>query len=60
MSNLTIKRAIISVWNKDKVVPLAKKLEKQDVEIFSTGGTFRKLEESGVKVNRISEITQYP
>ncbi|MCF7740806.1 MAG: bifunctional phosphoribosylaminoimidazolecarboxamide formyltransferase/IMP cyclohydrolase [Candidatus Marinimicrobia bacterium] len=60
MSNLTIKRAIISVWNKDKVVPLAKKLEKQDVEIFSTGGTFRKLEESGVKVNRVSEITQYP
>ncbi|HMA61087.1 MAG TPA: bifunctional phosphoribosylaminoimidazolecarboxamide formyltransferase/IMP cyclohydrolase [bacterium] len=60
MTNFAIKRAIVSVWNKEKVVPLAKKLEEHGVEIFSTGGTFRKLKEAGIDVNRVTEITEYP
>lgn len=60
MSNLQVKRAIISVFDKTGIVELAKKLEEKNVEIFSTGGTFRKLEESGVKVTKISTLTGFP
>lgn len=60
MSELQIKRAIISVWNKEKIVPLAQKLREKEVEIFSTGGTYKKLQDAGLAVTKISEVTQYP
>lgn len=55
-----IKRALISVFNKDNVLKLAEFLIKKDVEIISTGGTFKYLKENGVKVTEISEITEFP
>lgn len=53
-------RAIISVSDKTGVVEFAKGLEKLGVEIISTGGTHKKLEEAGVKVTGISDITGFP
>lgn len=53
-------RAIISVSDKTGVVEFAQGLEKLGVEIISTGGTFKKLQESGVKVTGISDITGFP
>ena len=58
MSN--IKRAILSVFDKTGIVELAKKLDDNGVEIFSTGGTYKKLEEAGVQVTKISTLTQFP
>lgn len=55
-----IKRALISVSDKTGIVDLAKALAMQGVEIISTGGTAKALEESGIKVIGISEITGYP
>lgn len=60
MSNLKVKRAILSVFDKTGIVELAQNLEKNHVEIFSTGGTFRTLEEAGVKVSKISTLTGFP
>ncbi len=60
MSNLQVKRAILSVFDKTGIVALAKKLAEKDVEIFSTGGTYRKLEEAGLKVAKISTLTDFP
>ena len=54
---MKIKRALISVWNKEGVVELAKFLVNNDVEIISTGGTKKILEEAGLDVLSISDIT---
>ncbi|MBT3251421.1 MAG: bifunctional phosphoribosylaminoimidazolecarboxamide formyltransferase/IMP cyclohydrolase [Candidatus Marinimicrobia bacterium] len=52
-----IKRALISVWFKDGIVELANFLNEKGVEIVSTGGTQKKLEEAGIPVTPISQIT---
>ncbi len=53
-------KALISVSDKTGIVEFAKGLEKQGVEIISTGGTYKKLKESGIKVMEISELTGFP
>jgi len=55
-----IKRAVISVSDKTGVVELAKTLQDAGVEILSTGGTAKALENGGVKVTKISDFTGYP
>lgn len=55
-----IRRALISVSDKTGVVELAQELAKCEVEIISTGGTFRVLQEAGVPVIGISEVTHFP
>ena len=52
-----IKRALISVWNKDGILELAKFLMDNNIEIISTGGTKKVLQENNIKVKSISEIT---
>ena len=54
------KRALISVFDKDGVLELAKFLEERDVEIISTGGTFKYLKENGVNVIEVNEVTNFP
>ena len=53
-------RALLSVSDKSGIVAFAKGLEEQGWEIISTGGTFRRLQESGVKAIEIDEITKFP
>ncbi len=57
---LPIKRAILSVTDKSGLPELAQFLQKQGVEIVSTGGTKRILEQNGIKVISISEVTNFP
>ena len=45
-----IKRALISVYDKTGIVEFARTLANLDVEIVSTGGTSRLLEQNGIKV----------
>ncbi|MDD2353159.1 MAG: bifunctional phosphoribosylaminoimidazolecarboxamide formyltransferase/IMP cyclohydrolase [Candidatus Caldatribacteriota bacterium] len=54
------KRAIISVSDKTGIVKLAKGLNKAGYEIISTGGTAKKLKESGINVTLISDLTGFP
>lgn len=54
------KRALISVFDKAGVLELAKFLEERDVEIISTGGTFKYLKENGVNVIEVNEVTNFP
>ncbi|MBQ3642749.1 bifunctional phosphoribosylaminoimidazolecarboxamide formyltransferase/IMP cyclohydrolase [bacterium] len=52
------KRALISVWNKDKLVEFAKDLtEKFGWEIIATGSTFDLLKENHISAKEISEVT---
>jgi phosphoribosylaminoimidazolecarboxamide formyltransferase/IMP cyclohydrolase len=53
-------RAILSVSNKTGVADFARELQGLGIELFSTGGTRKSLEESGIKVHGISELTGFP
>ena len=53
-------KALISVSDKTGIVEFAKRLEKKGIEIISTGGTYKKLKEEGIKVKEISELTGFP
>tara|TARA_B100001741_G_C16555141_1_gene602154 strand:+ start:15202 stop:16725 length:1524 start_codon:yes stop_codon:yes gene_type:complete len=55
-----IKNALISVFHKDGLAPIVKKLDELDIEIYSTGGTQKFIEEEGVQVNRVEDLTSYP
>jgi len=59
-SVVKIERALISVSNKKGIVDFAKGLKEFGVEIISTGGTARLLNESGIDTVGISEITGFP
>lgn len=55
-----MKRALISVSDKTGIVEFAKELIALDVEILSTGGTAKRLRDSGLKVTDVSEVTGFP
>lgn len=55
-----VRRALVSVSDKTGLVPFAKELDKLGVEIISTGGTHKLLEQEGIKVTGISEVTNFP
>lgn len=57
---IKVKTALISVYNKEGVVELAKCLAKHNVEILSTGGTAKLLKEKGIKVTEVSDYTGFP
>ena len=55
-----IRRALISVSDKTGILEFAKALVEKDIEILSTGGSFRLLNEAGVKVTEVSDYTGFP
>lgn len=60
MRLLPIRRAILSVTDKTGLVDFAVFLAGNGVELVSTGGTFRILEEAGLAVARVSDVTGFP
>jgi len=61
MNNLQkISRCLISVSDKSGIVELAKYLVENNVEIISTGGTFKLLQQNQIKAKDISEFTGFP
>ncbi|MEJ7541189.1 bifunctional phosphoribosylaminoimidazolecarboxamide formyltransferase/IMP cyclohydrolase [Staphylococcus intermedius] len=54
-----MKKAILSVSDKTGIVQFAQSLVEAGYELYSTGGTFRAIDESGVKVTSVSELTQF-
>jgi phosphoribosylaminoimidazolecarboxamide formyltransferase/IMP cyclohydrolase len=55
-----VRRALISVSNKQGIQQLAKGLSELGWEIISTGGTARALEGGGVTVTRVEDVTGFP
>jgi phosphoribosylaminoimidazolecarboxamide formyltransferase/IMP cyclohydrolase len=55
-----VKRALISVSDKTGIVDFCRALQKLDVEIISTGGTATVLQDAGIDVADVSEITGFP
>ena len=56
----TITNALISVFHKDGLAPIVKKLDELGVNIYSTGGTQSFIEAQGISVNRVEDLTSYP
>ncbi len=60
MTDVAIKRALLSVSDKTGIVELASRLAKAGVELVSTGGTAKALREAGLQVRDVSDVTQFP
>jgi phosphoribosylaminoimidazolecarboxamide formyltransferase / IMP cyclohydrolase len=55
-----IKSALISVFSKDGLEPIVRKLHEQNVTIYSTGGTEEFIINLGIPVVPVEEVTSYP
>jgi phosphoribosylaminoimidazolecarboxamide formyltransferase/IMP cyclohydrolase len=53
-------KALISVSNKDGIIPFCLKLRDLNIEIISTGGTGKLLSENGISYTPIEEVTKMP
>src|SRR6516164_2614345 len=58
--NKKIKSALISVYYKDGLESIVKKLHKSGVIIYSTGGTQQFIEKQGVPCTPVESLTSYP
>ncbi|TAF33808.1 MAG: bifunctional phosphoribosylaminoimidazolecarboxamide formyltransferase/IMP cyclohydrolase PurH [Cytophagales bacterium] len=56
----TIHSALVSVYYKDGLEPIIHELNRLGIVIYSTGGTQKFIENLGVPVTSVEEITQYP
>ncbi|ANU11744.1 bifunctional phospho ribosylaminoimidazole carboxamide formyltransferase/IMP cyclohydrolase [Planococcus antarcticus DSM 14505] len=54
------KRALLSVSDKSGILEFAQELEKMGYELLSTGGTKKFLEENGVSITAVDEVTKFP
>lgn len=57
---IAIKRALISVSDKTGIVEFARQLREFDIEILSTGGTYKLLKENNIDVVEVSDYTGFP
>ena len=61
MSDLKkIQSALISVYHKDNLEEIVKKLDSLGVKLYSTGGTKDFIEKLNIKVTAVEDITSYP
>lgn len=61
MADPVVKRALVSVTDKTGIVEFAQALTSEfGVQVISTGGTARVLQEAGVAVTPIEEVTEFP
>ncbi|KQC31082.1 bifunctional phosphoribosylaminoimidazolecarboxamide formyltransferase/IMP cyclohydrolase [Flagellimonas eckloniae] len=52
--------ALISVFHKDGLEPIVKKLDELGVTLYSTGGTEKFIRDLGINVVPVEDVTSYP
>lgn len=60
MSNKKITSALLSVYHKEGLAPIVESLHAQGVKLYSTGGTQSFIEEMGIPVTPVEDLTSYP
>ncbi|MDP9330580.1 MAG: bifunctional phosphoribosylaminoimidazolecarboxamide formyltransferase/IMP cyclohydrolase [Actinomycetota bacterium] len=61
MSELTqVRRALLTVYDKTGVVELARELSAMGVTLVSSGGTAQALQDAGLEVTSVEEVTGFP
>lgn len=60
MEQKTIKTALVSVYHKDGLDAIIRRLHAEGVRLLSTGGTQKFIEELGIPCQAVEEVTTYP
>ena len=60
MSDKRIQSALISVFYKDGLDEIVRKLHELNVKIYSTGGTYNFIEDLGIPAETVESLTAYP
>ena len=60
MNNKSQKSALISVYDKNRIEEIAKKLKSLNIKIISTGGTEKYLSKMGIEIEKVENLTDYP
>jgi phosphoribosylaminoimidazolecarboxamide formyltransferase/IMP cyclohydrolase len=60
MSEKRIKSALISVYYKDGLEDIVRKLDSLKVKLYSTGGTFSFISDLGISAEKVEDLTSYP
>ena len=60
MTDVKIKRALLSVSDKTGLAELGQALARHGVELVSTGGTAKALRDAGLEVRDVSDLTGFP
>jgi phosphoribosylaminoimidazolecarboxamide formyltransferase/IMP cyclohydrolase len=60
LDHVPVRRALISVSDKTGLIDRARRLAGHEVEILSTGGTLKALQEAGIAAKDVSEVTEFP
>jgi phosphoribosylaminoimidazolecarboxamide formyltransferase/IMP cyclohydrolase len=60
MNSKPIQSALVSVFSKEGLEPIVRKLHQQNVTFYSTGGTESYLRELGIPVVAVEDVTSYP
>jgi len=55
-----IRRALVSVYDKDRLIEIGKALSTAGIEILSTGSTAKNLADAGIAVTEVSAYTGFP
>ena len=55
-----IRNVLVSVFNKDGLISVIKKLDEHGVNIYSTGGTEKYLTDNNIDVTKVEDLTSYP
>ena len=58
--DIKVRRALVSVSDKEGIVDFSGYLGKNGVELFSTGGTYKVLSENDISVKKVEELTGFP
>ena len=60
MSNKRISSALISVYFKEGLEDIVRKLDELNVKMYSTGGTFSFISDLGIAAEKVEDLTSYP
>ena len=55
-----MRRALVSVYNKDRLIEIGNALQGAEIEIVSTGSTAKTLKSAGISVTEVSDHTGFP
>jgi phosphoribosylaminoimidazolecarboxamide formyltransferase/IMP cyclohydrolase len=59
-NNIKAKSALISVFNKQGLIPVVTKMHELGIDMYSTGGTASFVEALGIPVIKVEDLTSYP
>ena len=60
MREKKIRSALLSVYHKEGLAEIVKKLDNLGVKIISTGGTHKFISDLGIEAEKVEDITSYP